>query len=78
MVSPSATPITLPDHAQAGQGSTRKKITARYKTEEMRLDIDLSTLKTRIILARVPPPAEHTDFTARHDKNNRSLSGNIA
>ena len=60
MVSPSATPITLPDQAQEGQGSTSKKITAKNKTEVIRLDIDSSTLKTRIILALVPPPAERT------------------
>jgi hypothetical protein len=63
MVSPSATPITLPDQAQEGQGSTSKKITARHMTEVIRLGIDLSSSKTRIILALVPPPAERTDYT---------------
>ena len=33
MVSPSATPITLPDQAQAGQGSTRKKARANQTIE---------------------------------------------
>jgi hypothetical protein len=39
MVSPSATPTTLPDQAQAGQGSTSRKITARYMVEVIRLDM---------------------------------------
>ena len=43
MVSPSAIPTTLPDQAQAGQGSTRDKNSARRRTEENHLDIDLSS-----------------------------------
>ena len=39
MVSPSATPITLPDQAQVGQGSRSSTITARYRKEVIRLDM---------------------------------------
>jgi len=79
MVSPSATPITLPDQAQAGQGSTRKKIRTSQTIEKPLFiasqPTPLSTATTKItkksIARAVPEVKNRAQGTRRRAQGSR-------